>query len=361
MKTLPFSFNHNHPELLKTLAKANRTLGELKGYSKVLPNQHILINAMTLNEAKDSSEIEHIVTTHDELYKAMGKDDVVHLAAKEVLNYRRALWHGFEFVQKRGFIHTNLMIEIHDIIDGNRPGIRTLPGTKIMNPSTNEVIFIPPESYVEIISLLKNLESYINKDYDVDPLIQLSIMHYQFETIHPFYDGNGRTGRVLNILFLVLKGLLDSPILYLSKYILKEKKDYYLKLNAIQNQEEGAVEEWIIYMLNAVHQTADETLKILMEINEQIDLYTERLKEKLPKLYSKDLVEALFYEFYTKTYYLEDTLGISRRTAITYLKQLEEEGFLESEMIGRERIYKNTALFDLLKETNSAYFTHRRN
>ncbi|AQY50789.1 filamentation induced by camp protein fic [Listeria weihenstephanensis FSL R9-0317] len=337
--------------IYKQLAKSNRALAELKGFSATIPNKHMLINAMTLNEAKDSSEIEQIVTTHDDLYQAMSKDKVLDAATKEVLSYRHAVWEGYQFILKRGFISTNLLAHIQRVIENNKSGIRKVLGTEIRNMTTGEVIYTPPQTEEEIRRLLANLETYINTEDDTDPLIKLALIHYQFEAIHPFYDGNGRTGRILNILYLVLMDLLDSPVLYLSKYILRTKKEYYALLQGIQ-QDISGFEGWIVYILKGVEETAKNTLKIIRSITDAMDGYGIELREKLPKIYSKELVEALFFEFYTKTIYMERDLRISRRTAVTYLKKLEENGFLTSEMIGRERVYKNEILFNLIKLHN---------
>ncbi|MBA3924970.1 Fic family protein [Listeria rustica] len=337
--------------IYKQLAKSNRALAELKGYSATIPNQYILINAMTLNEAKDSSAIEQIITTHDDLYQAMSKDKVRDAATKEVLNYRHALWEGYQYILKRDIITTALIEHIQRIIENSKTGIRKVPGTAIKNVTTDEIIYTPPQSELEIRDLLADLEQYINLDDGTDPLIKLALIHYQFEAIHPFYDGNGRSGRILNILYLVLMGLLESPVLYLSKYILRTKKEYYVLLRKIQ-QDSSYFEEWVVYILKGVEETARETLKIIRSITEAMVEYGQELKEKLPKLYSKELVETLFYEFYTKIIYVEQHLNVSRRTAVTYLQKLEEHGFLISEMIGRERVYKNKVLFDLIEQAN---------
>lgn len=353
LKVLPLrDLSIEEVAVYKELAQANRALGELKGYAESIPNQHILINAMTLNEAKDSSEIEQIVTTHDELYRAMSSNSITSSQAKEVLNYRKGLWHGYEFVKKNGFIHTNILVEIHGMIEPNKGSIRKLPGTALENSATGEVIYTPPQTETEILNWLRNLEEYINNDQAEDPLIQLAFIHYQFEAIHPFYDGNGRTGRILNILFLVLKDLLNSPILYLSKYILQTKAEYYNLLRNIQENKEKAIDNWIIYILRGVRITSQETLGFVKRIIRSMDEYGQSLKEKCPKIYSKELVDTLFYEFYTRTSYVEERLGISRRTAYTYLKQLEENGFISSEKIGKERVYKNPVLFKMIEEAN---------
>lgn len=334
--------------VLRQLARANRALAELKGYASTIPNKHILINAVTINEAKDSSAIENIITTHDELYKAMSQNGYKNSAAKEVVSYRTALWYGYQLVKEREMITTNMIIDIHSRIESNRAGIRKLPGTVLRNEATGETIYTPPNGEKEIIALMSNLEKYINDDFDgVDPLIKLAVIHYQFESIHPFYDGNGRTGRILNVLYLVLKDLLDSPILYLSRYIIRNKIAYYTRLQEIRTK--GRWEDWIVYILTGIEETAEETLDLVKDINTEVNAMTTEIREKLPKIYSRELVDLLFYEFYTKTQYIEEGLGVSRRTAVNYLNALEEQGFLVSEKLGKERIYQNRRLYDLVR------------
>jgi len=345
---LPPNANLETKVILKALSRASRALAELKGYADTIPNKHILINAVTINEAKDSSAIENIITTHDDLYKAMSGNGNIHSAAKEVVSYRTALWHGYEMVKNNEMITTNMIVEIQSTIEHNRAGIRKLPGTVLMNETTGETVYTPPGSEAEILKLMRNLEAYINEDTDgVDPLIKLAVIHYQFESIHPFYDGNGRCGRIINILYFVLKELLESPILYLSSYIIRNKTAYYRLLQEVRTHENW--EDWIVYILTGIEETAIETLLLVKKINDEEAKMTEDIKEKLPKLYSKELIDLLFYEFYTKIQYIERGLSVSRRTAVTYLQVLEKEGFLVSEKIGKERIYQNKRLYDLVK------------
>lgn len=338
--------------VLKQLARSHRSLAELKGFSEMIPNKNILINAITINEAKDSSEIENIVTTHDELFKTMSRENYSSPSAKEVVNYRSALWKGYESIKENNFLSTNMIIDIHDIIEPNKGGIRKLPGTVLKNEITGEIIYTPPSGKEEIISYLDNLEQYINNDYDdIDALIKLAVIHYQFECIHPFYDGNGRAGRIINVLYLVLKELLDSPILYLSKFIIRNKSSYYGLLQSVTNG--GKWEEWILFILQAVEETAEETLLLVKEINILLEKTAEEIREKLPGIYSRELINLIFFEFYTKTSYIEEGLNISRKTASKYLNNLEEEGFLVSEKIGRERIYLNKELFKIVKDAGN--------
>ena len=336
-------------QVLKRLAGAHRALAELKGFADTMPNKNILINAVTINEAKDSSEIENIITTHDELFKAMSQPNYQNSAAKEVVNYRTALWKGYEAIKNTQILTINMMVEIQMNIEKNRAGIRKLPGTVLKNEATGEVVYTPPNGEQEIMALLSNLESYMNNDHDeIDPLIKLAVIHHQFESIHPFYDGNGRTGRIINVLYLVLKELLDSPILYLSQYIIQNKTSYYRLLQEARTK--GLWEEWILFMLDGIESTAVETLKLIKRINSLVEKTAEDILTALPKIYSRELVELLFFEFYTKTIYIEKGLRISRKTAVTYLSALEESGFLTSERIGRERIYLNKRLFEVVRQ-----------
>ena len=317
-------------KILEQLTLSSRALAELKGYSNTIPNMHILINAVTINEAKDSSAIENIVTTHDDIYKVLTESGYKEENAKEVVDYRNAIWFGYEQIKKDGYINTNTIIKIQGTIE-------------------QETIYTPPQNEQEIRDYLKNLEDFINNNDDgIDPLIKVCLIHYQFESIHPFYDGNGRTGRILNILYLVLNKLLDSPILYLSKYINKTKQEYYKLFNEVRNN--NNFEDWILYILKGIEITSKETMELIEKIQNEMKDYKEEFRNKLPKIYSKELLESLFYEVYTKISYIEKSCNVTRLTASSYLNQLEEIGLLESEKVGRERLYKNTRLIKLLSE-----------
>ena len=347
MYTLPLNINlHDDVETMILLLKANNRIGELNGILKQLPNPKILLNAITLGEAKDSSAIENIITTYDDLYKEISGVSISP-AAKEVLRYRQAILLGFEELQNNEFISIKSLINIQECIESNKGGIRKLPRTIIKNTITNEVIYTPPQSEQEIIEYLSNLEKYINTNNIYDPLLNLGVIHYQFENIHPFYDGNGRTGRILNILYLVMKNKLSYPVLYLSKYIISHKDEYYTLLKEC-NKKEELIPKFIQYMLKGIIFTADFTIDFVNDITESMDLTTKLMKEKLPKVYSKELVEYLYYEFYNKNESFRNTFSISRMTANKYLKLLEENGFLLSERVGKEVIYKNVALFNLM-------------
>jgi len=335
--------------VLKQLSRANRTLAELKGFADTMPNKNVLINAIMINEAKDSSEIENIITTHDELFKAMSNINYPSPAAKEVVNYRMALWRGYELVREKEILTTNMILEIQEMIERNRAGIRKLPGTVLKNESTGKVIYTPPQGEKEILTLMGNLEEYINNDFDsTDPLVRLAVIHYQFESIHPFYDGNGRTGRIVNILYLVLKGLLDSPLLCLSKYIIRNKIAYYRLLQEVRIKANW--EEWILFILEGIEETAEETLMLVKKIKNVMEQTSEEIRDVLPKIYSRELIGLLFYEFYTKIEYIKKGLGVTRKTASGYLSSLEEAGFLTSHKVGKEKIYLNRRLFDVVQK-----------
>ena len=350
MKMLPFDeYNFKTPRILEELSNASRYLAELKGFANSIPNQHILINSIIINEAKDSSAIENIVTTHDSIYKVLTESGFKESAAKEVVDYRSAIWRGYEIIKEKGFISTNILVELQSMIEPMNYGIRKTPGTNLVNSVTGEIIYTPPQIESEIRDLLKNLENYINNFEDeTDPLIKMAMIHYQFESIHPFYDGNGRTGRILNVLYLVLSGLLDSPILYLSNYINKNKSDYYRLFNEFR--EKNNYEDWIIYILKGIQETSKNTIDLIKMIQEEMELYRNKFREELPKVYSDELLDALFFEVYTKINYIESKCGVTRQTAASYLNQLVDKGLLDYEKVGRESIYKNTRLISLLRK-----------
>lgn len=348
LKKLPLSIELETKKVLKKVSSANRYLAELKGISESIPNQTILINTLALQEAKDSSEIENIITTHDEIYKAELDSKLISSSStKEVQNYSRALRAGFKLVKENEMLTCNHILSIQEILIKNNAGFRKLPGTDLKNQTTGETIYTPPQDNNVIVSLMKNLEMYINSDVisDIDPLIKMAIIHHQFESIHPFYDGNGRTGRIINILFLVLKGLLDIPILYLSQYIIENKSDYYRLLQLVRVTNNW--EEWIIYMLNGIEVTAIRTIKIIKEIKSLMKEYKHGIRKKF-RFYSQDLLNNLFRHPYTKIEILEKDLSISRLTATKYLDQLTDAGYLEKRKIWRSNYYINRQLFNLL-------------
>jgi len=335
-------------KVLRQLVKSSVALAELKGLAKILPNPTILLNAVVLKEARASSEIENVITTQDKLYQALSAKGVqADPSTKEVLRYREAMLHGFRFIQKKGFLSANAIIEIQKILEENTAGIRKLPGTALRNAATGKVIYTPPDNASSLNRLMNNLESYLNKQNEMSPLIKLAVQHYQFESIHPFYDGNGRTGRIINILYLILNGLLESPILYLSAYIIDSKADYYRLLQEVRTKENW--EEWVLFILKGIEQTANETIGRVNKISRLFIKTQELVRKQAPKSYSKELIELLFEHPYCKAEYLTDRLAISRITASKYLKALEEIKVLQSKQVWKETLYINTKLFDLLK------------
>lgn len=343
---LPPAFDESRA-ILKKLASAHRYLAELKGESKTVPNQGILINTLVLQEAKDSSAIENIITTHDDLYKEELGEYAISAAAKEVGNYAAALRLGFDLVHSTRLLTVNHILAIHREIKNNDEGIRRVPGVTLRNDLTGETVYTPPQDYQAILTLMGNLEQYMNDDTlsEADPLVKMAVMHYQFESIHPFSDGNGRMGRILNVLYLVLKGLLDIPILYLSRYITQRKGEYYRLLQAVR--EEAAWEEWTIYILDGVEKTSQQTITIIRQISAMMMDYKHRIRDH-HKFYSQDLLNNLFSHPYTKIDFLMNDLGISRPTAAKYLDELTEAGFLQKARLGRANYYINSALYNLL-------------
>lgn len=336
--------------ILKQESKAAVALAELKGLTKTLPNPNILINAIILKEAQASSEIENVITTQDKLYQALyAKSAKPDNATKEVLRYREALLMGTQLIKDKGFLNSNGIISIQKELEENNAGLRKLPGTALINDLTNEIIYTPPDNFDTINELMKNLEIYLNDEADdISPLIKLAIQHYQFESIHPFYDGNGRTGRIINVLYLILKDLLHEPILYLSSYIIKNKSNYYKFLQEVRTKNNW--EDWILYMLKGIEQTALDTILQISKINSLFNKTQKLAQEKLPRIYSKDLIEQLFIHPYCKIEFLVDNLKLNRKTAGAYLKNLEEIGILTSETKGKELIYINTSLYTFLKK-----------
>jgi Fic family protein len=336
-------------EILRQTTKATAALAELKGIAKTIPNQAMLINAIVLQEAKDSSEIENIITTQYELYKALTVNKTaVSVETKEVVNYRKAIFHGFDLVKEQGFIKVNDIVSIQQQLVDNTAGIRSTPGTVLKNDTTGEVVYTPPQDKDEILELLTNFINNYNQQDDLSPLINLAILHFQFESIHPFYDGNGRTGRILNILYLMLNELIDVPILYLSSYIIDNKAEYYRLLN--QTNRTGKWQEWIMFMLKAVECTSKKTIIKITNIKNQLDLTILKVQEKAPKVYRKELVELLFEQPYSKIDFVVNKLGVERKAASRYLKELENIGVLKSQKVGREILYVNKELIEILKQ-----------
>jgi Fic family protein len=361
VKLLPPENLEETKPVLKKLASAHRYLAELKGIAASIPNQSILINTLALQEAKDSSAIENIITTHDAMYKAQLFNDVVNDAsAKEVSLYAEALKHGFDLAHRNQLLTINHVVEIQQLLEQNNAGIRKIPGTALVNPANNAVVYTPPQDYQTIMRLMENLMEYINHPamHDVDPLVKMAVIHYQFESIHPFYDGNGRTGRILNLLYLVLEDLLTLPILYLSRYIIQHKGEYYRLLQNVREKDEW--EPWLLYMLEAVGQTSQQTIELVNGIKTLMMDYKHRIRSQHPKIYSQDLINNLFRHPYTKIEFLMQDINISRYTSARYLDQLAEDGFLVKEKIGRSNFYINLPLFNLLKGESETIETEPR-
>lgn len=334
------------PALLKRLNAASRALAELKGVAASIPNQDILISTLALQEAKDSSAIENIITTHDELYREDNPADAAGTAIKEVLRYRQALRTGFQSVRDTGLLTLNTIIDIQQQLECNRAGFRKLPSTALRN-STGAVVYEPPQDAREIERLMSQLEHFVHDDppYPADPLVKMALIHHQFESIHPFYDGNGRTGRIINVLYLVKEGLLDIPVLYLSRYIVRTKHEYYRLLQSVRDH--GAWEEWVGYMLDGVAATALETVGTIQAIKAQLQDAKQRIRSNY-KFYSQDLINNLFSHPYTKVEFVRNDLGVSRLTATRYLDVLARDGILEKRKIGRTNYYINQPLYRLL-------------
>lgn len=348
LSELPLNIDFETKKVLKALPAAHAALAELKGVSATIPNQNILINTLGLQEAKDSSAIENIITTHDDLYKSgLELNTYRSQYAKEVQNYISALKKGYELVSGTGLLTNNNIIQIQAVLEENQAGFRKLPGTALKNASTGETIYTPPQNYDEIMRLMTNLEQYINDSsiQDCDPLIKMAVIHFQFESIHPFYDGNGRTGRIINILYLIMQKLQSLPVLYLSNYIIKNKQDYYRLLQEVR--EKDSWEEWLLFMIKGVEQTARETIELTIKIRELMLDYKHRLRDNY-KFYSQDLLNNLFKHPYTKIEFIVNDLGVSRLTAANYLNKLADDKMLRKEKLGTGNYYINTELFNLL-------------
>lgn len=334
--------------ILKPLASASRALAELKGIAASIPNQDILIRALGLQEAKDSSEIENIVTTHDELYKddLFGEGAPTNLAAKEVQRYRQALLVGWDAVRARGILSLNQILEVQAVLEPNKPGLRRLPGTTLQD-GEGKTVYTPPQHPDRIVELMGELERFLNdaEAFAADPLIKMALAHHQFESIHPFYDGNGRTGRIVNVLYLVQQGLLDAPVLYLSQSIVRTKGEYYRRLQAVRDND--AREEWVIYLLNCVEATSQDAIATIRELREALLSAKHRIREA-HRFYSQDLVNHLFAYPYTKIEFFQKALGVSRLTATKYLEALVQDGILEKRRAGRSNYYANLALQEIL-------------
>lgn len=351
---LPLPFDLETKEILRQVNQANRKLAELKGVAQTIPNERILISTLSLQEAKDSSAVENIVTTQDDLYRAGldFNDSLTSAATKEVLFYREAINEGFQLVRSRRMLTLNDIKHIQQILELNSAGFRSTPGTQLKRSSDGKVIYTPPQDGMEIISYMTNLEAFINDDTmsELDPLIKMAIIHHQFESIHPFYDGNGRTGRIINILYLVISGLLDLPILYLSRFITHHKNEYYRLIQVIRDKDNDNSEEWrqwIMFMLQGIEVTAADTISLVKSIGRMMDEFKKIIRPAFGGKYSHELLNGLFYHPYTKIEHLENNLHVSRQTAAKYLDKIVTLGLLSKERLGRENYYINNRLMQL--------------
>ena len=355
--SLPLPYDLETKEVLKQLNRANRKLAELKGVAQTIPNERILISSLTLQEAKDSSEVENIVTTQDDLYRA-GLDpshQFINAATKEVLFYREAINEGFRMVRNKDILTLNDIKHVQEILEQNTAGFRTTPGTQLKRENDGAVIYTPPQDGMAIVRYMSNLEQFINDDHlsQLDPLIKMAIIHHQFESIHPFYDGNGRTGRIINILYLVITGLLDLPILYLSRYITHNKGEYYRLIQAIRDKNTDNAAEWeawILFMLKGVEVTAEDTISLVKNIGRLMAEYKNVIRPDFGSKYNHELLNGLFYHPYTKIDHVVANMQVSRQTASKYLDRIVAIGLLKKEKMGKENYYINTRLMNLFIE-----------
>ena len=355
--TLPLPYDLETKEVLKQVNKANRKLAELKGVAQTIPNERILISSLTLQEAKDSSAVENIVTTQDDLYRA-GLDtsyQFINAATKEVLFYRDAINEGFRMVRNKDILTLNDIKRVQEILEQNSAGFRTTPGTQLKRENDGAIVYTPPQDGQEIIGFMANLEQFINDGEmsQLDPLIKMAIIHHQFESIHPFYDGNGRTGRIINILYLVISGLLDLPILYLSRYITRNKGEYYHLIQAIRDKNTDNAAEWeawILFLLKGVETTAEDTILLVKNIGSLMAEYKGIIRPDFGSKYNHELLNGLFYHPYTKIDHVVHNMQVSRQTAAKYLDRIVALGLLRKEKMGKENYYINTKLMNLFIE-----------
>lgn len=351
---LPLGYDLETKEVLKQVNRSNKKLAELKGVAKTIPNERILISCLTLQEAKDSSAIENIVTTQDDLYQAgLGNQSIlVSAAAKEVLRYREAISHGFILLKKNNLLTINVIKDIQRVLVENNEGFRTVPGTSLKSSVDGRIVYTPPQDIDTINRTMSNLEQFVNDDKlcDYDPLVKMAIIHHQFESIHPFGDGNGRTGRIMNILYLIQTEILDLPILYLSRFITHHKAEYYRLLQAIRDKQGDNFkewEEWILFILKGIEETADFTIDMVKGISTLMVSFKTKIRPAFGKKYKHDLLNNLFFHPYTKIEFLMNDLTVSRPTAAKYLEDLTSMGLLEKVKMGKENYFINTELVNL--------------
>lgn len=357
MDKLPVQFDFETTEILKRLVTAHKELAFMNGLCKSIPNQGVLVHTLALQEAKDSSEIENIITTQADIYTAMVNPEspVIKPAAKEVLHYVDAIMCGYHLYRKNEILSLSCIEEIQAVIDGNRAGLRKLPGTALVNDRTKEIVYEPPLPN-EIPALIDNFLLYFNDDslWSADPLVKMAILHYQFESIHPFYDGNGRTGRILNIIYLLHEGLLNYPVLYLSRYINVNKGLYYRYLQEVRDSGSARKwEEYILFMLEGVIRTCRLTSKMVTDLSDCMVDYKHRIRDAHPSFYSQDLINVLFSYPYTRIKTLEERLGVTYLTARKYLDALAEDNLLQKMRLGRDNYYVNTGMMRILAASDT--------
>lgn len=357
--TLPLPYDLETVAVLKQLNRANKKLAELKGIARTIPNENILISMLALQEARDSSAVENIVTTQDDLYQAGVSDNIriINPATKEVLRYREAIFEGFEMVRKNKILSNNVIKKVQEKVKQNNAGFLVSPSKALVNQSDGRVIYTPPQDINEVNEKMSNLEAFINDQElsNLDPLIKMAIIHHQFESIHPFGDGNGRTGRIVNILYLVITDLLDLPILYLSRYITHHKGEYYHLIQAIRDKNtDNAKEwvEWILFILKGVEETAGNTIELVKGISHLMAEYKNVLRPIFDKAYKHELINNLFFHPYTKIEYMQHDMMVQRKTAAKYLDKIVETGLLEKVKKGRENYYINVKLCNLFLNYN---------
>ncbi len=351
---LPLREDLETKAVLKKAKEARAALAELKGTALSVPNQDIVINTLSLQEAKDSSAIENIITTNDELYQSdVVAQQFTSTAAKEVHQYATALRNAFKTVKDKGFLTNNLIKKMQSTLEGNDAGFRSQGGTSLKNQQTGKIVYTPPQELEKIELHMKNLETFINEDKlcDWDPLVKMAIIHHQFESIHPFFDGNGRTGRIMNIIYLVKQGLLDTPILYLSRYINQNKPEYYRLLQAVRD--DGVWEEWVIFILEGVRVTSYQTIRLIEAIKNLMHSHKNKMRTDLPNIYSQDFLNLTFSHPYTKIAHVEEALHVSRPTATKYLDSLVEIKLMRKIKIGRDSYYINRDLMECLSNVHA--------
>ena len=344
--------------VLKACIEARAALAELKQAAELIPNQAMLINTIPLLEAKDSSEIENIVTTTDQLFQYAQGHDNADPATKEALRYRTALHQGFESLKARPLC-TGTAVDVCRTLKGVDMDVRRTPGTQLANDRTGEVVYTPPEGEARLRGMLANWERFLHNQTELDPLIRMAVGHYQFEAIHPFTDGNGRTGRVLNTLYLIQEGLLSLPILYLSRYIIAHRADYYRLLLDVTREQ--AWEPWLLYMLSAVEETARWTTAKIAAIRSLSEHTTEFVRAQLPKTYSRELVDVIFEQPYCRISNVVDKHIAQRQAASRYLKELVAIGVLQEVQVGKEKLFIHPQLMQLLIRDNNDFKPYENN